>query len=113
MSNEAHAATPVLAGLREIVTSLTILRPLWRLAGYVLLTSALAVAHVAIRLESDRLQRELATVEAQAGVAQAWNEALALDLETRRSTERLEQVASEMGLTRPDQVKRIIVGRAQ
>lgn len=113
MSNEAHAAAPVLAGFREIVTSLTILRPLWRLAGYVLLTSALAVAHVAIRLESVRLQHELSTVEAQAGVAEAWNEALALDLETRRSTERLEQVASEMGLARPPAVHRVIVRRTR
>ena len=102
-----------IAGLREIVATLTVLRPLWRLAGFVLLTSAIAVAHVAIRLESDRLHRELQTVQAQAGVATAWSEALALDLETRRSPEHLEQVAAELELGRPDAVHRVVVGVAR
>jgi hypothetical protein len=110
VSHEAHVARPFSdPGLREIAVGLLVLRRLWRLAGFVLLTSAIAVVHVAVRLQSDSARRELAMIEAQAAVAESWRHALELDLETRRSGERLEQAAASIGASRPDQITRIVL----
>ncbi len=102
------ARTPILwPVLPELALVARTLRPLWRIVSAILLIAVLAVAHMGVRLRADQLRRELSTIETQAHISRSWAEALALDVETRRSTEHLEQVAQSLGLQRAHHIVRV------
>jgi hypothetical protein len=80
-------------------------------AGAIML--ALALFQLGLRVSIDQVTKDVRSYEAQARLAESWNERLMLDLEARRSAEHLEAAALALGLAPATRVESLHVGRGE